>query len=109
MGTSSNWQEFLSPSQPAQVPWIHIWANLDEGIHNLNLGPPIPQERKLYDTMILLNIFFFKQEILMLSIDKPKMSHYGTIQNDKKILKQMTPKKLKEIMPSGLLQLLHSG
>ena len=38
----------------------------------------------------------------MLSIDKIKMSHYGTIQNDQKFLKQMTPKKLKEIMPSGL-------
>ena len=45
----------------------------------------------------------------MLSIDKPKMSHYGTIQNDQKLLKQMTPKKLKEILLSGLLQLLLSG
>ena len=40
----------------------------------------------------------------MLSIDKPKNSHYGTIQNDQKLLKQMTPKKIKEIMRSGLLQ-----
>ena len=75
----------------------------------MNLGLPIPQAHKLCDTLILLNILCFKQENLMLSIDKPKMSHYGTIQNDQKILKQMTPQKLKEIMPSGLLQLLISS
>lgn len=66
---------------------------LDEDIPNLSFDPPIPRVHLLPDTLILLNLLFFKQENLLIAIDKPNAKPWNYTKSSKTV--KANPQKTK--------------